>query len=82
MDRQFPVACLCWHKSEQIQYRTHSASPPINPQVGVNGLERPAKVCKGRVYTDIDLSRQRFSFRGPLPCNRIFSRGFHQIDTP
>ncbi len=37
----------------------------INPQVGANGLEALAEVCKGRVCVDLDLDRQMFPFCTP-----------------
>ena len=37
----------------------------INPQVGANGLENLARVCKGTVCVDLDLDRQQFPFWTP-----------------
>ena len=37
----------------------------INPQVGANGLENLAKVCKGKVCVTLDLDRQKFPFWNP-----------------
>jgi len=37
----------------------------INPQVGANGLENLARVCKGKVCVNIDLDRQMFPFWKP-----------------
>ena len=37
----------------------------INPQVGANGLENLARVCKGKVCVDLDLDRQMFPFWTP-----------------
>ncbi|MGC9520828.1 MAG: uroporphyrinogen decarboxylase family protein, partial [Anaerolineae bacterium] len=37
----------------------------INPQVGANGLETLAEVCKGKVCVDLDLDRQLFPFASP-----------------
>ena len=37
----------------------------INPQVGANGLENLARVCKGKVCVDIDLNRQMFPLWTP-----------------
>jgi uroporphyrinogen decarboxylase len=34
----------------------------INAQVGANGLENLARVCKGKVCVDLDLNRQMFPF--------------------
>jgi len=34
----------------------------VNPQVGANGLENLACVCKGKVCVDLDLDRQQFPF--------------------
>ena len=34
----------------------------VNPQVGANGLENLARVCKRRVCVDLDLDRQQFPF--------------------
>ena len=34
----------------------------VNPQVGANGLENLARVCKGMVCVDLDLDRQQFPF--------------------
>jgi hypothetical protein len=37
----------------------------LNPQVGANGLENLARVCKGNVCVDLDLNRQMFPFWKP-----------------
>jgi hypothetical protein len=37
----------------------------INPQVGANGLQELAEVCKGKVCVDLDLDRQKFPFWKP-----------------
>jgi uroporphyrinogen decarboxylase len=37
----------------------------INPQVGANGLDNLAQVCKGKVCVDLDLDRQLFPFATP-----------------
>ena len=37
----------------------------VNPQVGANGLENLARMCKGRVCVDLDLDRQQFPFWSP-----------------
>ncbi len=37
----------------------------LNPQVGANGLENLARVCKGKVCIDLDLDRQKFPFWKP-----------------
>jgi len=37
----------------------------VNPQVGANGLENLARVCKGKVCVDLDLNRQMFPFWKP-----------------
>lgn len=37
----------------------------LNPQVGANGLENLARVCKGKVCVDLDLNRQMFPFWTP-----------------
>jgi uroporphyrinogen decarboxylase len=37
----------------------------VNPQVGANGLDNLARVCKGRVCVDLDLDRQLFPFCTP-----------------
>jgi uroporphyrinogen-III decarboxylase len=34
----------------------------INPQVGANGLENLARVCRDKVCVDLDLDRQKFPF--------------------
>ena len=34
----------------------------VNPQVGANGLENLARVCKGKICVDLDLDRQMFPF--------------------
>lgn len=34
----------------------------VNPQVGANGLDQLARVCKGKVCVDLDLDRQHFPF--------------------
>jgi uroporphyrinogen decarboxylase len=37
----------------------------LNPQVGANGIENLASVCKGKVCVDLDLDRQQFPFWSP-----------------
>lgn len=37
----------------------------INPQVGANGLDNLARVCKGKICVDLDLDRQMFPFWQP-----------------
>jgi hypothetical protein len=37
----------------------------VNAQVGANGLENLAEVCKGKVCLDLDLDRQQFPFWSP-----------------
>jgi len=37
----------------------------VNPQVGANGLDNLARVCKGKVCVDLDLDRQKFPFWTP-----------------
>jgi uroporphyrinogen decarboxylase len=37
----------------------------VNPQVGANGLENLARVCKEKVCVDLDLNRQMFPFWKP-----------------
>jgi len=37
----------------------------VNPQVGSNGLDNLARVCKGKVCVDLDLNRQMFPFWKP-----------------
>jgi len=37
----------------------------INPQVGANGLENLARICKGKVCVALDLDRQMFPFWKP-----------------
>lgn len=42
----------------------------INPQVGANGLENLARVCKGNVCVDLDLDRQKMPFWTPDEIDR------------
>ena len=37
----------------------------VNPQIGANGLDNLARVCRGKVCVNLDLDRQQFPFFAP-----------------
>lgn len=54
----------------------------INPQVGANGLECLAEVCKGKVCVDLDLDRQKFPFWNPEQINRHVKDAVEILGSP
>jgi len=54
----------------------------VNPQVGANGLENLARVCKGKVCVDLDLDRQQFPFWGPDDIDAHVKEAVEILGTP
>jgi len=54
----------------------------VNPQVGANGLEGLAAVCKGKVCVDLDLDRQRFPFWKPADIHRCVREAVEVLGSP
>ena len=54
----------------------------LNPQVGANGLENLARVCKGRVCVDLDLDRQRFPFWSPADIDAHVREAVEALGAP
>jgi uroporphyrinogen-III decarboxylase len=54
----------------------------VNPQVGANGLENLAKVCKGKVCIDLDLDRQKFPFWDPGDIDRHVKEAVEILGSP
>jgi len=54
----------------------------INPQVGANGLENLAAVCKGKVCVDLDLDRQKFPFWSPDEINAHVQEAVEILGSP
>lgn len=53
------------HILEIIPDLVDSGVNVVNPQVGANGLDNLAEMCKGKVCVDLDLDRQQFPFFTP-----------------
>lgn len=54
----------------------------INPQVGANGLEELASVCKGKVCVDLDLDRQKFPFWTPDEIDQHVREAVETLGSP
>ena len=54
----------------------------INPQVGANGLENLARVCKGKVCVDLDLNRQMFPFWKPAEIDAHVREAVEVLGSP
>ena len=54
----------------------------INPQVGANGLENLAEICKGKVCVDLDLDRQKFPFWNPDDIDRHVKEAVEILGSP
>jgi len=54
----------------------------VNPQVGANGLENLAEVCKGKVCVDLDLDRQRFPFWCPAEIDAHVREAVQVLGSP
>jgi hypothetical protein len=54
----------------------------INPQVGANGLDNLAAVCKGKVCVDIDLNRQMFPFWKPADIDAHVREAVETLGSP
>ena len=54
----------------------------VNPQVGANGLENLAEVCKGKVCVDLDLDRQKFPFWRPEDIDRHVKEAVDILGAP
>lgn len=54
----------------------------VNPQVGANGLENLAKICKGKVCVDLDLDRQMFPFWKPAEIDAHVREAVEVLGSP
>lgn len=54
----------------------------INPQVGANGLENLARVCKRKVCIDLDLNRQMFPFWKPADIDAHVREAVETLGSP
>ncbi len=54
----------------------------LNPQVGANGLESLARVCKGNVCVDLDLDRQKFPFWKPADIDAHVREAVETLGSP
>jgi len=54
----------------------------VNPQVGANGLENLARVCKGKVCVDLDLDRQQFPFWSPDDIDAHVRESVESLGSP
>ena len=54
----------------------------INPQVGANGLENLAEICKGKVCVDLDLDRQKFPFWNPDDIDQHVKEAVEILGSP
>jgi hypothetical protein len=54
----------------------------VNPQVGANGLENLARVCRGRVCVDLDLNRQMFPFWSPAAIDEHVREAVEALGAP
>jgi len=54
----------------------------VNPQVGANGLENLARVCKGKVCVDLALDRQMFPFWKPAEIDAHIREAVEILGAP
>lgn len=54
----------------------------VNPQVGANGLDNLAEVCKGKVCVDLDLDRQFFPFGTPQQMDDHVREAVEKLGAP
>lgn len=54
----------------------------INPQVGANGLDNLARVCRGKVCADLDLDRQMFPFWKPAEIDEHVRESVEKLGLP
>jgi uroporphyrinogen decarboxylase len=54
----------------------------VNPQVGANGLDNLARVCKGKVCVDLDLDRQLFPFCTPQEIDDHVREAVEALGSP
>lgn len=54
----------------------------INPQVGANGLDNLAKVCKGKICVNLDLNRQMFPFWKPADIDAHVHEAVEILGSP
>lgn len=69
----------CW---EVIPDLVECGVQVINPQVGANGLENLARVCRGRVCVDLDLDRQHFPFWTPREIDEHVRQAVEALGAP
>ncbi len=54
----------------------------VNPQVGANGIDNLAEVCKGKVCVDLDLDRQQFPFFSPQDVDDHIHEAVDKLGSP
>jgi uroporphyrinogen-III decarboxylase len=54
----------------------------VNPQVGANGLDNLARVCKHKICVDLDLDRQMFPFWKPADIDRHVRESVEALGAP
>jgi hypothetical protein len=54
----------------------------INPQVGANGLDNLARVCKGKVCVSLDLNRQMFPYWKPADIDAHVREAVETLGSP
>lgn len=54
----------------------------VNPQVGANGLENLARVCKGKICVALDLNRQMFPFWQPKDIDAHVRQAVETLGAP
>lgn len=54
----------------------------VNPQVGANGLENLAQICKGKICVDLDLDRQKLPFWKPEEIDAHVKEAVEVLGSP
>ena len=70
------------HILEIIPDLVDSGVNVVNPQVGANGLDNLAEVCKGKVCVDLDLDRQQFPFFTPRDIDDHIHEAVDKLGAP
>ena len=70
------------HILEIIPDLVDSGVNVVNPQVGANGLDKLADVCKDKVCLDLDLDRQKFPFFSPQDIDDHIHEAVDKLGSP
>ena len=70
------------HILEIIPDLVDSGVNVVNPQVGANGLDNLAEVCKVKVCVDLDLDRQKFPFFTPQDIDDHIHEAVNKLGSP